>query len=177
MIWIIALLLFFLIPLPLALKATYENNKLYIYIYKFKIYPSKKTIKSMPEPKSKGIFPKLIYINTIKKIYTKCKTLIYNSKLKIDLNVLYGSENAAITGIFYGLIHSNISYIYRLLKSIFNIKYFHCNIVPKFNNSIFKIEFKSIVFINLGKIIYITILIFLAFKKSSKQYLKPKEGN
>ena len=51
MIWIIALFLIFLIPLPLTLKVTYENNKLYIYIYKFKVYPSKKTIKSMPEPK------------------------------------------------------------------------------------------------------------------------------
>lgn len=175
MIWIIALFLIFLIPLPLTLKVTYENNKLYIYIYKFKVYPSKKTIKSMPEPKPKGFFPKLVYIKTTKYIYTKCKRLIYNSKLKIDLNVLYGSENAAITGIFYGLIHSSFSYIYGLLRSIFNIKHFNFNVVPKFNNSIFKIEFKSIIFINLGKIIYITILIFLSFKKSSRQYLKPKE--
>ncbi|KEH97101.1 DUF2953 domain-containing protein [Clostridium massiliodielmoense] len=175
MIWLIALFLIFLIPLPLILKVTYENNKLYIYIYNFKVYPSKKTIESMPEPKPKGIFPKLVYINTIKSIYKRFKNKVTNLKLNLDINILYGSENAAITGIFYGLIHSIISYGYGLLSSTFKIKHFNCNIVPKFNNSIFKIEFKSIIFINLGKIIYITILIFLSFKKSAKEYLKPKE--
>ncbi|NFL04193.1 DUF2953 domain-containing protein, partial [Clostridium botulinum] len=40
---------------------------------------------------------------------------------------------------------------------------------------IFKIKIKSIIFINLGKIIYMSILVFRAFKQAAKYHLKPKE--
>ncbi|NFU59969.1 DUF2953 domain-containing protein, partial [Clostridium botulinum] len=76
-IWIGILILFFIVPLPLLLEIIYENNKLYVYIYNLKIYPSSKIIKSMPEPKPDGILPKLVYINTFKTIYQKCRHYIY----------------------------------------------------------------------------------------------------
>ncbi|KEI07075.1 DUF2953 domain-containing protein [Clostridium botulinum] len=175
MIWIGAILLLFIIPLPLLLEVIYENNKLYVYIYNLKIYPSSKVIKSMPEPKPNGILPKLVYINTFKAIYQRCRHYIYNSLLSFNINITYGFQDAAITGIFFGILQSTVSGLHYLLDSIFNLKHFNSNINPIFNNSIFKIKIKSIIFINLGKIIYMSILVFRAFKQAAKYHLKPKE--
>ncbi|AEB75962.1 DUF2953 domain-containing protein [Clostridium botulinum] len=175
MIWISAILVLFIVPLPLLVKVIYENNKLYVYIYNVKIYPSSKVIKSMPEPKPDGILPKLVYINTFKTIYQRCRHYIYNSLLSFNINITYGFEDAAITGIFFGILQSTISGLNYLLESIFSLKHFNSNINPIFNNSIFKIKIKSIIFINLGKIIYMSILVFRAFKQAAKYHLKPKE--
>ncbi|KEI17393.1 DUF2953 domain-containing protein [Clostridium haemolyticum] len=174
-IWIGILILFFIVPLPLLLEIIYEDNKLYVYIYNLKIYPSSKIIKSMPEPKPDGILPKLVYINTFKTIYQKCRHYIYDSILNININIIYGFQDASITGIFFGVLQSAVSSFYSLLNSVFSLNDFNSNICPVFNNSIFKIKIKSIIFINLGKIIYISILVFRAFKKAAKYNLKPKE--
>lgn len=167
---LILIILAFFIPLPLYLEFKYKSKKFHIYIYKFNVYTNKNIHK-------KNNYSIKFYYNIIKNIFKKY--IHFNSKpiLKLSLKSNYGFENPSITAIFFGIINGLIPNIYNLFSSIFKIKKFKTNIKPIFNNKIFELEIQSILFINLAKIIFISVLVYLTFKGEKKTYLNSKEMN
>lgn len=175
MIWLLIILVIFLIPLPLSITFIYENNKLSVFIYKFKIYPTKNVKKTIKKPRRGTLYPKMLYFKILQYIYQKSGHFLFKSSLDFKLHINYGLDDAYYTAILYGLIEGITNSTYYLFSKIFKIKNFDININPEFNRSIFQLKVKSIIFINLAKIIYMSSLIYISFKKGSKQYLRPKE--
>lgn len=154
--WIIImfLLVFILslifIPFPIFLNIKYEQNKLYIYIYKFKIYPLKNNKKKQKKRKHKSPYPKSLYFDVLETVYRK-------SPFTFSLDMTYGFDDAAITAMSYGILNIILSGIYQLFYYNSKLKNFKVNINPIFNKNFCELEMKSIIFISLGKIIYIRL--------------------
>jgi hypothetical protein len=177
--WLIVICLLILIvfiPLPLYLTFRYEKNKLNVYIYNIKVYPTKETKKDIKEPKRKTLYPKKVYLRIIRYIYIHSNHTLFKSTLKFKSHISYGLDDPCTTAILYGVLHSASEYFYLKLSDLFRVKDFDISITPVFNKSMFELKIKSIIFINLAKIIYITLLIYVSFKKGSKKYLRPKEA-
>ncbi len=163
------------IPLPLFLTCRYKNNKLNVYVYNIKIYPTKKTIDAVKEPKPKTLYPKLAYLKTIRHIYIYSNAALSKSTLRLKSHISYGFDDPCTTAILYGIFHSVSEYLYILFSDLVKVKNFNVSITPVFNKSVFEFEIKSIIFINLAKIIYIILLIYVSFRRGAKKYLKPEE--
>lgn len=179
MIWLFILVLIFFIPFPIHTTFEYKNSNLSIYLYKQRIYPSRK-LKRKIKKKIKKVncnipYPKTFYLDVIKKIYNKLVNIIFKSTLYLDIDLNYGFEDAYITGVLYGILQSIFSIIYSLISYVFKLKKFRLNINPIFNKSILNFTIKSIIFINLAKIIYIALSAFIYVKNEAKLYLNPKE--
>lgn len=171
------LLLIIFIPIPVHITMKYEDSKAVVYLYKFKVFPSKIAKKNEEKVQDITFYSKTFFIKLMRRVYERSKTILLKSTLYLDINLDYGFEDAYITGILYGILQSSFKIIHNLLSLIFKIKKFniHCN--PIFNKSILKITIKSIIFISLAKIIYIALLAFIYFRREFKEYLKLKEAN
>lgn len=181
--FLIIFLLF--IPIPLKIYILYKNNKLIIRFYKFSLYPSK-DLKNMPttvakvKEKSKLTvdFKKAFDKHTIKQIFHRfCKSKLKPS-LKLDFNLDYGFEDAALTGLSYGLLNSFFVPLQNILSSLFKIKKLQLNAMPDFNGSNLNLEIKSIIYINIVQIINICFTIGLILFKSyrNNKYIHKTKG-
>lgn len=153
------------IPIPLKIRFTYENKKIYINFFNIDIlnkFTSNKKKFRLRSNKSTG---NLSY--TIKKIKSILEYLRDSrSKFRIDIkiNILYGLDDAADTAILYGILHSLTPILFILVSRLFRIEKNQVAITPYFNKNYFKIETTSIIYISVVKIIY--IIIFLAVENS-----------
>lgn len=172
---LVVLLILFFVPLPLYLTFSYSNNKLSVFIYKTKVFPTQNTKKSLKKPKNKTLYPKLLYFKILQQIYNKSGHFLFKSSLNITFDINFGLGDSYNTAIFYGLLSSFINSGYHFFNKIFRIKNYQVLLTPEFNKSMLKFTVKSIMFINLAKIIYMSILIYYYFKNGSKNSLKPKE--
>lgn len=175
--YIIFLVIFLLfIPMPLKIYICYKNNKLTLRFYKFTLYPSKH-LKNISKPYSK-VKEKNKFITDFKKIFDKytieeifhrlCKSKL-KPRLTLDFNLDYGFEDAALTGLSYGLLNSVFAPLQHILYLLFKVKKLQFNALPDFNGSKLNLEIKSIISINLAQIINISFIIgsiiFKAYKK------------
>lgn len=141
-------LLLIFIPIPLVFSLEY-NKKFNIFIYKKKIdYKRKK----------KG--------NKKSKIPLKCIKVLWKPKLKLDLDIIYGTDDAALSAILYGIIYSLFPLSFKFINSFFNIKYFNKKVKIDFNNTILYFKLDSILYINIAQIIVnIVFILFLCIKR------------
>ena len=84
----------------------------------------------------------------------------FKPKIKLNGDINYGIEDAALCALLYGLLCNISSFIYILLKIIFKIKTLDLNINPKFNTFTLSFGITSIFYFNIANIIYILYLIF-----------------
>lgn len=152
MIILIILLLVLLLPVPIKTSVIYSEKKLDIYLYNLKF--KKKKEKKRP---------------SLNKMYLKRKEVLYISKLginvlrhnsfkphiKLNINFIYGLDDAANTAKLYGLLNVANPIIYALLGEFFLIKNFDYKVNADFNKSLFKFNMISIIFINLLTILYV----------------------
>jgi hypothetical protein len=166
------ILLIIFLPIPIKITIFYEHNKLKVYIYKkslnlpflnnkFNVVEKVKVETEIINhtPRIKKITEKL-YENYFKqnpyrgKIKNKLKPSI-----KVDFNLAFGFEDAAITGMSYGLF-STVPYTLRnLIEKRLKIKRYLVNIEPCFNNPTLKFRIISIFSLNLVQIIYMFIVV------------------
>jgi len=175
-VYLVILLLLFFVPLPLYLKFFFRDNKLLIYVYNFKIYPRRSVKELIEEPKEHTFYPKVVYINILQNIYNKSGHFLYKSAMKIDFHITYGLNDAYTTAMSYGLLQGLINSGYYFFNKIFRIVSYKPVIKLKYDEFFLEFTVNSIIYINLAKIIYITLLIYISFKKGAKENLNPKEA-
>lgn len=176
--FIIFLIIFLLfIPIPLKIYILYKNNKLIIRFYKFTIYPSKhlkditKTYSKAKESnKFSSNFKKIFDKSIVQEIFHRlCKSRL-KPRLKLDFNLDYGFEDAALTGLSYGMLNSIFAPLQYMLYSLFKVKRLQLNALPDFNGSKLNLEIKSIISINIAQIINISFIIGLIIFKAYKKH-------
>ncbi|MDQ0149170.1 DUF2953 domain-containing protein [Eubacterium multiforme] len=177
--FILLLIIVFLIPVPIKVSIFYSTEDYYIKLYKYKL------ISKLNKRKENKILHKLKnFINNINKDSFKdnfslkdfFKILIKNFKnskfkptIKINGFLNYSLGDSYNTAIFNGIISSIFPFIYRILNLFFNVKKSKFLINPIFKDSkIITFNYKSIIFVSLGQIIYICIIF-------TKSILKAKE--
>lgn len=154
----IVLLIFFtviiILLLPFKVKVTfiYQDSKIHIYLFNKQI----------------GMKEKLAEDKTSKRTYKKLRIFAdkltrnkFKPGLSLDWELNYGFEDAALTGISYGIFSTIFGVMYELIGMIFKIKAFKFSINPQFNNPTLNIRISSIISLNLAKIIYIVIILAL----------------
>lgn len=181
--FLIIFLLF--IPIPLKIYILYKNNKLIIRFYNFSLYPSKDlknmslTVAKVKEKSKLTVdFRKAFDKHTIKQIFHRfCKSKLKPS-LKLDFNLDYGFEDAALTGLSYGILNSFFAPFKNILSSLFKIKKFQLNAMPDFNGSKLNLEIKSIIYINIVQIINTCFTVGLILFKSyrNNKYIHKTKG-
>lgn len=175
MIWFIILILIFVIPFPIIMSFEY-TGKLYLYIYFIKIQienkfldPEKHEIK---EKSTARELNKMKYFSkeNIKILFNKLRNNYIKPKISIDFKINYGFEDASFVALSYGTFYSLSPLLYRLINSIFKVKKYNYNVYPHYNKILFNFKFKSIIMINLVKIINILIIILSnpIYKQKSK---------
>ncbi|MBE6042705.1 MAG: DUF2953 domain-containing protein [Clostridium lundense] len=174
-IWLLIIGLIFFIPLPIYITFEYKNNTINIYLYRFKISHSKRFHNKSTNTMN-GFHSQSFYINIMKKLHSKFfYDTIFKPSISLYIDLCYGLEDAFITALLYGILHSISNTVYNLLSNIFRIKKFKSNIKSTFNKTVLSFTIKSITFISLVKIIYIVIMVLIYVKKKNKFYLNPKE--
>lgn len=179
---IMNLFIFFLIifvlfiPIPLKIYISYKNNMFIVKFYRFTLYPLKykKTVcKSYSKVKEKDKFTHKLKNSfnkdTLQKIlYILCKNK-FKPGLKLNLNIDYGFEDAALTGLSYGLLNTIFAPLQHIMNLIFKVKKLELNALPDFNGSKLNLEIKSIILISIAQIINICIKIGFTLYKSYKE--------
>lgn len=176
-----------LFPIPLKITLKYRNKVLEIYIYNKKIKaksPSKDKVNSKIKAIEKGIakinFFKSLTYNDIKLIIYKIKNLKFKPTIFLTTKLEYGFDDAAFVAILYGLIHSTYSFIYLILQNFAKIKKIDLKVIPHFKENDFKMQISSIIYTNLGKIIYISFIMIsclISIKHKKTNLKKYKGGN
>jgi Protein of unknown function (DUF2953). len=156
--WIIIfifIIFIFLVPIRLKFTIIFENNKFNLYLFNIKLNKKKKKEKKV----SKKNKPKASFLKDPLKILSNLYFNKFKPKLSIEASINYGFDDAAITGICYGILHSLSSYIFLLTNCITKIKKYEFNVNPHFNEETFNFRISSIISLNLAKLIYMGILI------------------
>lgn len=158
---IVTLILLF--PVPIKLQLFYKDKLFIAKLYNKTIFPYKKKniLKNKKRTGSKENKSKKKSFN-----FSKGKVVIstlmknkYKFKLELYIKVDYGFEDACNTAVSYGIFHQLLSNLFIPLKSIFIVDSYKYHINMEYNKNILNFEIKSIIFINLAKIIYIAVKI------------------
>lgn len=143
------------IPIPIKISVKILNNKYYIYVYGKELKMNTKNEKSTNKHHDKKDFK-----NTLKsafKFINRLKEHPFKPTLKLKINLNYGLDDAALTGITYGFFNALFYSFFPILNTIFKIKCFNVDIHPLFNEKKFYLCATSIIYINIVKIIYIVL--------------------
>lgn len=165
MIVLLVFLLVLLLPIPIKTSILYSEKNLGIYIYNFKLTKKVKkkiTVNKTPLHKKKFVPILKLGINVLRHNFFK-------PYIRLNINFMYGLEDAANTAQVYGLLNLMNPVIYKVLGEFFSIKNFVYNIHANFNTKILKFNIKSIIFINLLTILYI-IVVFLTKYMIGKKF-------
>lgn len=164
---LLGLILFLFLPLPVSITLQYTNNMIAVYIYHIKLplnkkkhkkyIKSKRTIRNL---KDKYNFDLKRFIRILRN--TKFKPFLFQ-----NLQLSYGFEDCAYTGLFYGIISSVAAFMPPIISILFNLKKYKFNIYPDFTNKILIFKSKSIILVSIANVIYILIFISLCTKKIS----------
>lgn len=174
---LIIALIILLFPIPLKITLTYYGGKAHFRIYNKEINLKKKTKEKAEEvaAKQKDALEEatesedLFNFKNIKKIVKTLKNNKFKFKLKSKISIDYSLEDAAHTAILFGLLNSLLSTIYIVLNMFFKVKNYDFKVTPQYNNNYFNFEIKSIISLNLAKIIYMCIIVFYTLKFKDKK--------
>ncbi|WP_123053594.1 DUF2953 domain-containing protein [Clostridium sp. JN-1] len=151
---LIIILFLFIIPVPVKLKILYRNGKFNMYIYNVEVF--EKLLKNQKKEEKKV---RKSYLENLSSILSSLKNNKLKPVIKLNINFIFGFDDAAYTAIVYGVLCSSYSALRKLLNIVFKIKKFHVNITPNLNKSICDLELNSIISISLVKIIYMKFII------------------
>ena len=164
-----------LFPIPLKITLKYCDKVLEIFIYNKKIVlkkPSNIDINNNIETVTKSNFIKSLDYDDIKLIIYKVRNLKFKPTLRLITKLEYGLDDAAFVAILYGLIHTIYSLLYMLLINFFKVKNIDLKVIPHFVENDFSMEISSIIYINLGKIIYMAIILINCLLKINIKHKK-----
>ncbi|KZL94243.1 hypothetical protein CLMAG_12960 [Clostridium magnum DSM 2767] len=172
-IWILCILiLLFIIPIPIKIKVKYIDMKLDFYLYNINLNNIlrhiKRKTKHIVEDKPDRVHN---FGNSIKTFSTLRKKLKFKPVLKLKLDLIYGLDNAAYTALLHGIITSFYPMLVQFLSLFFKISENNIEAQPEFNKFILKLEIDSIIFINLAKVIYMSLITYRHLKESNKENL------
>lgn len=156
---ILCLILFF--PLPLKIYILFIEKELNIYIYKFNI--KKKSFKNKPiiQSISESTKTSKFKFSNIKSSSKKKKKI----KVNFSISINYGLEDAFETAIVYGAISGSLSICLSYLSKYVIFKSLVVKVTPQYNAEKLDIKIKSIIYLNLVKIIYILVKILINSNK------------
>ncbi|MDP4177578.1 MAG: DUF2953 domain-containing protein [Bacillota bacterium] len=160
MFWFI--LIFFIliiIPFPIFISCEY-SNKLYLYIFFIKINISKLKLLQNKNKQNEKTSDKNKSIKKLYNLFIRLKKNKLKSKIIINFEMNYGFDDAAKVALLYGFFYSISPLLYGLFNTTFDVKKYNYNILAYTNKKILNIKFKSIIIINLVKIINMLIIIF-----------------
>lgn len=192
LIFLLILIFIILFPIKLKLSILFIDNKLKIFVYKFKIYPKKKKkIVKHTELKNNPINNAKSSQKTFeeekksrKKIEVNIKNLISSlmnnkikPKLKLELLIDYSLGDAAHTAQIFGIINTLIYLNFEVLNLFIKLKTPKISITPIFNSELLvNTKINSILYINLAQIIYIAILVLKNIKRKGGVPLRETYG-
>lgn len=188
---IIILLLIFLLSANITIDIDVDNEKIFIDVrylfFKKRLIPeTEKKKKDNPDKKSSemNVIKKKKSMEEILEILRAICGVIspigraikyFLSKVKIrkaKFLLIFGMDDAAQTGIYYGQAMAASSQIYNLFDSVFDFKYEEISITPRFGESIVdyhlysKIMVAPIVLLIVGKKVVVPIIkVLLATKE------------
>ena len=151
-----------LFPIPLKITLKYCDKVLEIFIYNKKIIlknPSNTEINNNIEAIAKSNYIRSLDYDDIRLIIYKVRNLKFKPTLRLISKLEYGLDDAALVAILYGLIHTIYSFMYMLLLNFFKVKNIDLKVTPHFVENDLSMEISSIIYINLGKIIYMAIIL------------------
>ncbi len=165
---LLIILIIAFIPIPIKLRIHLNQSETSVFLYSKKINLNKqntshqKTKASVSETKKKSN-------NTYEFLNLKniCFTLINNKhkpKIKFNMDLKFGFEDAALTGLSYGLFSAIYPLLYHTLQLFFNIPKFQVNLNPDFEKITYKLNLKCIISISIAKAIYIFHLLHKNYK-------------
>ena len=166
---IIIIMLLFFIPFPVSISLSYIDKEFAFKIYNIKIDIKKIKAKNQKKKKSKHKKRKRVPVTDIFNILIQNK---FKPSVKSRIHMMYGFDDAALTGITYGIFNIVCTFIFQVLNLVMNVKKFNTNIEPCFNKKIFDVKFNCIIFISLANVIYIMIkFIHINHRAQNKQCL------
>lgn len=166
---ILILTLILLIPIPIKFKIKYNEKKLRFTLYNIDITDKMNYFKNKTKLDIKYKEDRIpIFSNTLKGSLNSLKAIKFKPSLKIRINVDYGLDDAAQTALAFGLISTFISILLKVSSSFIHIKDEKVNIKPEFDKLILILEIDSIIFINLAKVIYISVIIYNNLRNKEK---------
>ncbi|SHJ57612.1 Protein of unknown function [Clostridium amylolyticum] len=167
---IFAIIIFFILVIlfiPLKIRITLSFDKcsgLQIFIYNYNVKTSKiyKNLTSKKKKTKKAKEPKKnINLNTLWLLLKKLDNNSYKSKLYLNSNIDFQVEDAAYTAMIYGISNALIPFIERFINVFFSISSFKIHVNPLFKNeNSVSFNIKSIIKVNLAKLIYMAIIIY-----------------
>lgn len=171
----ILILLLLIVPFPIKLRVIFQDLDLEVYLYRFKVFSLQKTLKKKKEkekckPKKEKKKPKKkklqFNLEVLKNIIYKLNHNPIKPKMRLCYQMNYSTGDAANTAKIYGIIYQVITTFYMILNIPFKIVENDMNLTPNFQSEgiYVKIKIKSIIFLNLVKIIYMILLILLSLK-------------
>ena len=197
---IIALILIFsfaLLYVPMDVGVEYivkgEEKKLFLRFKLFKILPLKIPLKEKEEKKQKKeISPKKKFklkdflhfassvAHTYEEIKEDIKEIVSDIKEKatfkeVELDVYFGTENAAKTGIMTGAVSGGAHLLLAVINRVFGVEKFHVDVTPCFEKKFFNVYFKSILNVRLVNIIIIINKIIFVINKFKENTITNKE--
>jgi hypothetical protein len=155
----------FLVPIPIKITLSYIDNHLCLYIYGFKIKLQRKEKKKKKPKLMKKISEKVkIDFTDVKLLVHKVEGNKFKPTVRMNISLDYGLWDAYSTGMAYGLISSLSPFIQNLLTIIFKVKKYNMELKPDFDDLVLSASVKSIIFINLAKIMYIVVILIKSIK-------------
>ncbi|MEW9093770.1 MAG: DUF2953 domain-containing protein [Clostridiaceae bacterium] len=168
LVFIISICIITIIPIPIKFYLFYDLNILKIKILGKDIKMDSKELGEKGKELKVITEQKKITSSDIKVIWLTLKNSKLKPVLKLQTNLIYGLDDAAITAILFGLIHSIYPFVENSITSIFKTKNIDFNLTPEFNKFFLNLELKGIIYVSLVKIIYIYILFRKNYNKKTK---------
>jgi hypothetical protein len=166
------LIVLLVIPIPIKIKIKYDDMKLDFYLYNINLNNMLRRIKRKTEHIVDAKPDRVhTFNNTIKTYSTLVEKLKFKPTLKLKLDLVYGLDDAAYTALLHGIITSLYPILIQFLSLFFKVKENNIKAQPEFNKFILKLEIDSIIFINLAKVIYMSLVTYKHLKQSKKENL------
>ncbi|CDM68694.1 Hypothetical protein CM240_1536 [Clostridium bornimense] len=174
------ILLLLLIPIKINIRFIYDNKKITLFLWNHKINLNKFT-KKKRENSSTVINDSTNTENSSKKnknsfISNYKKFKLYHKFFKkllpvntLDINLKYGFEEPNITAITYGFKDLLNSYLINILNYFLIIKHYSINIIPTLKEKNLYLSINSIIYISIGKLIFIGSKLLLKKYKGDLQ--------
>jgi hypothetical protein len=167
----VLVLIVFLLFVKVKIIVSYDEDfsyklKYFLVTYKFKNKEKGKNKKEKHKGENKDKIK--LFLNNFENIIELAKKLLkdisHNACIElININLIICEENAADTAILFGVANSIIYPVVSLLSNFIKIKKKQIQIKPIFHDSLSDVNFKCIVSIRLGSIIWIAIKRTLGF--------------
>lgn len=172
---ILFIILVLFIPIKIKFDMRYDKNKLDFKVYFFNFDMTNMIIKTkksktngeelVKSHKDKRSMDTKIALRILREILSRIKYLKRKPKFIITNTLEFGVEDADVTAILYGHLCTIVYSIFGIISSYADTRNSKIDIIPKYNTTLFKLQFKGILKIKIAQIIYITFLFITLGRK------------